>query len=150
MDVLGDEDVAGYAEVLLFAGLFEDLLEGVFCFFCVKEGLALVTTEGDEVELVGLLEAFQARWHGGASSLHPTLRKGAKGWGTRAIARRIFQSPRRTAGDEVELVGLLEAFQARWHGGANSLHPTLREGAKDGAPGRSLPDSQEASRSACC
>jgi hypothetical protein len=42
--------------------------------------LALVTTEGDEVELVGLLEAFQARWHGSASSLHPTLRKRREGW----------------------------------------------------------------------
>src|SRR4030088_832324 len=64
-----------------------------------------------------------------------------EGWGTRATARRILQSPRRTAGDEVELVGLLEAFQARWHGGASSLHPTLRKGAKDGAPGRSLGES---------
>ncbi len=45
--------------------------------------LTLVTTEGDEVKLVGLLEAFQARWHGGMSSLHPTLRKGREGWGTR-------------------------------------------------------------------
>ncbi len=76
--MLGHEDVGGNAETLLFAGLFEDLLEGVFCFFGVEEGLALVTTEGDEVELVGLLEAFEARWHGGARSLHPTLRGGAK------------------------------------------------------------------------
>src|SRR5260370_1048591 len=50
----------------------------IWCFFCcwgVEEGLALVATEGDEVELLGLLEAFQAGWHGGTSSLHPTLRK---------------------------------------------------------------------------
>jgi hypothetical protein len=40
-----------------------------------------------------------------------------------------------TEGDEVELVGLLEAFEARWLGGAGGLHPTLRKGAKDGAPG---------------
>src|SRR5258705_12068810 len=78
MDVLGHEDVGGQAEALLFAGLFEDLLEGVFCFFGAEEGLALVTTEGDEVELLRLLEALQARWHGGASSLHPTLRRSAK------------------------------------------------------------------------
>ena len=83
--MLGHEDVRGYAEALLFAGLFEDLLDGVFCFFGVEEGLALVTTEGDEVELVGLLETFEARWHGGAGSLHPTLRKVREGWGTRSF-----------------------------------------------------------------
>src|SRR5258705_1473033 len=85
MDVLGHEDVGGQAEALLFAGLFEDLLEGVFCFFRAEEGVALVTTEGDEVELLRLLEALQARWHGGASSLHPTLRRKREGWGTRSF-----------------------------------------------------------------
>jgi hypothetical protein len=49
----GWDDVGGDAEALLFAGLFEDLLDGVFCFFGVEGGLALVTTEGDEVELLG-------------------------------------------------------------------------------------------------
>ena len=49
MDVLGHEDVGGYAEALLFAGLFEDLLDCVFCRWGVEEGLALVATEGDEV-----------------------------------------------------------------------------------------------------
>jgi hypothetical protein len=85
MDVLWHENVGGYAKALLFAGLLEDLLDGVFCFFGVEEGLALVTTEGDEVELLGLLETLQARWHGGASSLHPTLRKVREGWGTRSF-----------------------------------------------------------------
>ncbi len=95
--MLGHEDVGGYAEALLFTDLFEDLLDCVFCCWGVEEGLALVATEGDEVELLGLLEAFQAGWHGGTSSLHPTLRKvprrmghpsfcgwlGVEGWGTR-------------------------------------------------------------------
>jgi hypothetical protein len=54
-----------------------------------EEGLALVTTEGDEVKLFGLLEAFQALWHGGRSSLHPTLRKGREGWGTRHPASKF-------------------------------------------------------------
>ena len=78
MDVLGHEDVGGDVETLLFAGFFEDLLESVFRSGGLEEGLSVVTTEGDEVKLVGLLEAFEARWHGGASSLHPTLRRGAK------------------------------------------------------------------------
>jgi hypothetical protein len=47
----------------LFAGLFEDLLDYVFCFVGVEQGLTLVTTEGDEVELFGLLEAFEAGGH---------------------------------------------------------------------------------------
>jgi hypothetical protein len=34
----------------------------------------------------------------------------------------------------VELLVLLEAFEAGRHGGASSLHPTLRNNAKDGAP----------------
>jgi hypothetical protein len=68
--------------------------------------LALVTTEGDEVELVGLLEAFQARWHGSASSLHPTLRKRREGWGTR---------------------GFWVVVGRRDLGGAGGLHPTLRK-----------------------
>jgi hypothetical protein len=36
----------------------------------VEEGLTLVATEGDEVEVVGLLVAFEAGGHGGTSSLH--------------------------------------------------------------------------------
>jgi hypothetical protein len=47
----------------LFAGLFEDLLDYVFCFVGVEQGLTLVTTEGDEVELLGLLEAFETGGH---------------------------------------------------------------------------------------
>jgi hypothetical protein len=78
MDVLGHKDVGGYSEALLLAGLFKDSLDYVFCFNGAEERLTLVTTEGDEVELLGLLEAFQAGGHGGTSSLHPTLRKSAK------------------------------------------------------------------------
>ena len=78
MDVLRHEDVAGYIEALLFSGLFEDLEDGFFGFRGLEEGLTLVTTEGDEVGVAGLLEAFEACGHGGSSSLHPTLRKGAK------------------------------------------------------------------------
>ena len=103
MDVLGHKDVGGYSEALLFAGLFEDLLDYVFCFVGVEQGLTLVTTEGDEVELIGLLEAFEAGGHGGTSSLHPTLRQVPRrmghpsfcgglreeGWGTPGFFWRI-------------------------------------------------------------
>jgi hypothetical protein len=75
----------GYAEALLFAGLFEDLLNRVFCLWGVEEGLTLIATEGDEVELLGLLEAFQALWHGGTSSLHSHPSQKREGWGTRAF-----------------------------------------------------------------
>jgi hypothetical protein len=45
----------------------------------VEEGLTFVTAEGDEVEVFGLLVAFEAGGHGGTSSLHPTLRKKREG-----------------------------------------------------------------------
>jgi hypothetical protein len=64
--------------------------------------LALVATEGDEVEELGLLEAFEAGRHGGGRSLHP--------------------APTVGAGEESRA------------GGASGLHPTLRKSAKDGAP----------------
>ncbi len=85
MDVLGHEDVGGDAEALLLASLFEDLLEGVFCGGSLEEGLSVVTTEGDEVELVGLLEAFEARWHEWCEQFtsHPSQKR--EGWGTRAF-----------------------------------------------------------------
>lgn len=40
--------------------------------------MATITTEGDEVKVLGLLVTLEAGGHGGASSLHPTLRKSAK------------------------------------------------------------------------
>lgn len=40
-------------EALLSAGLFEDLLDGVFCCGGGEEGLTLGATEGDEVEVLG-------------------------------------------------------------------------------------------------
>ena len=82
MDVLGHEDVGRDTEALLFAGLFEDSLGGVFGGVGLEEGLAAVTAEGDEMEVSSFLVTFEARWHGGASSLHPTLRKKHEGWGT--------------------------------------------------------------------
>jgi hypothetical protein len=83
--VLWHEDIGGYAEALLSAGLFEGLFDCVLGFVGVEKGLTLVTAEGDEVELLGLLEASEAGGHGGMSSLHPTLRKRREGWGTRAF-----------------------------------------------------------------
>ena len=59
----------------------------VFCGVGFEEGLAAVTTEGDEVEVLCLLVALEAGRHGGTSSLHPTLRKKREGWGTRGLVR---------------------------------------------------------------
>ena len=78
MDVLRHQDVGRDAEFLLLTGLFEDLLDAVFCGVGFEEGVSKVTTEGDEVEVPRLLVAPEAGWHGGTSSLHPTLRKSAK------------------------------------------------------------------------
>jgi len=56
--VLGHEDVGGDTEALLSSDLFEDGAESVFRVFRGEEGLTAVTTEGDEVEVFGLLETF--------------------------------------------------------------------------------------------
>jgi hypothetical protein len=78
VDVLRHDDLGSDTEAVLFAGLFEDYLNDVLGGVGLKEGLTAVTAEGDEVEISGLLVTLEARWHGCVSSLHPTLRKGAK------------------------------------------------------------------------
>ena len=85
MDVFRHEDVGDDGEALLSAGLFKDLLDCVFCCCGVEEGLTLVATEGDEVEVFGLLVAFEAGGHGGTSSLHSHPSQKREGWGTRAF-----------------------------------------------------------------
>jgi hypothetical protein len=54
VDALGHEDVGRDTQALLFAGLFEDSLGGVFGGVALEEGLATVAAEGDEVEVSGL------------------------------------------------------------------------------------------------
>jgi hypothetical protein len=78
VDVLGHDDVGRDAEALLFADLFEDYLSDVFGGVGLQEGLTAVTAKGDEMEIPSFLVTFETLWHGCASSLHPTLRKGAK------------------------------------------------------------------------
>jgi hypothetical protein len=58
MDVLGHEDVGGDAKALLPSDLFKYGVESVFRVFRGEEGLTAVTTEGDEVEVFGLLETL--------------------------------------------------------------------------------------------
>lgn len=58
MNVFGHEDVSRDTEFLFLTDFFEDLLGGVFCGFGFEEGLAAVTTERDEVEVLGLLVAL--------------------------------------------------------------------------------------------
>jgi len=72
----------------LFAGLFEESLDGVLRFGSAEEGLTLVTTESDEVEVAGLLKAFETRWHGGGRSLLP-----AKKWDGSGRCERATSHP---------------------------------------------------------
>jgi hypothetical protein len=53
--VPGHEDVSGDQEGVAGCDFFEDLLEDCFGFSGVEEGLAVVTTKGDEVESFGFL-----------------------------------------------------------------------------------------------
>jgi hypothetical protein len=77
VNVLGHQDIGCDDEALLSARLFQEPLDGVFGLGSAQEGLPLVATEGDEVEELGLLKAFEAGRHGGARSLHPVLTVGA-------------------------------------------------------------------------
>jgi hypothetical protein len=51
MDVLGHQDVSVEKEVVCAAGSFDDLFEDFFGFGGFEVGKAVVTTEGDEVEM---------------------------------------------------------------------------------------------------
>jgi hypothetical protein len=51
MKVFGHQDVGVEEEVVGGAGSFDDLLEGFFGFGGFEVGEAVVTTEGDEVEM---------------------------------------------------------------------------------------------------
>jgi hypothetical protein len=57
MDVFRHQDIGSDAEALLPTCLFEESLDCVFCLRSAEEGLALGSTEGDEMELLRLLEA---------------------------------------------------------------------------------------------
>ena len=58
MDVFGHDDVAEEVEVVFFAGGFEGVLEDRGGFGGSQVGVAVVTTEGDEVEVACLLSSF--------------------------------------------------------------------------------------------
>ena len=60
VDVLRHEDVGVEGEAVGEAGLFDDLFEDVFGFGRFQVRAAVVTTEGDEVELACVLAAFKA------------------------------------------------------------------------------------------
>jgi hypothetical protein len=63
MDVLGHEDVRKDRELVGATGSFENLLEDVFGFGVFEVGGSVVTTEGDEVELAGVLATFETERH---------------------------------------------------------------------------------------
>jgi len=58
--VLGHEDVGVDGEVVGVPGLFDDSFEDVFGFVVFEKGEAAIATEGDEVELAGVMAAFEA------------------------------------------------------------------------------------------
>jgi hypothetical protein len=51
VEVFGHQDVGVEEEVVGTAGAFDDLFENFFGFGGVEVGKAVVTTEGDEVEM---------------------------------------------------------------------------------------------------
>jgi hypothetical protein len=55
MDVVRHDDIAVDLELVFCAGLFEDFEEGVSGLWSSEDGAVTETTEGDEVEVSGLL-----------------------------------------------------------------------------------------------
>jgi hypothetical protein len=64
MDVVRHEDVAEDVEEVFPAGLFKDSLEGVTGFRGFEDVGVAVATDGNEVEVAGVLAAVEAFWHG--------------------------------------------------------------------------------------
>jgi len=63
VDVLGHEDVGIDSGLVTGSDLFEDLKAEVFGVGVGEVGETVETTEGDEVEGLGLLESFEAVGH---------------------------------------------------------------------------------------
>ena len=63
MDVFGHQDVGVEEEVVGAAGSFDDPFEDFFWFGGFEVGKAVVTTEGDEVEMTEVLATFEAQRH---------------------------------------------------------------------------------------
>ena len=62
--MLGHDHVSNHIEPIASPGLFERSLKDILRVGRVEEGLPPVTSEGDEVETVGLLETHQSPRHG--------------------------------------------------------------------------------------
>ncbi len=63
MDVLGHDDVAEAMESIFETDRFEGVLEDARGLWAGEVGIASGATEGDEVEVAGLLSSFQAGRH---------------------------------------------------------------------------------------
>ena len=63
VDVLGHEDVAEDREVVADSEGFEHVFDDLFGFWGVEVGPAVVTAEGDEVEVAFVLETLEAEGH---------------------------------------------------------------------------------------
>lgn len=65
-------DVTIDVEQILLAGLFQDFYESATCFCCSEDVSLTGATEGDEVEISGLVVSLQAQGH--EASLEKTVR----------------------------------------------------------------------------
>ena len=62
--MLGHHNVADDIESVAAAGFLQRMLEGGFRFFRLKIRLTTITTEGDKVQVVGLLKSDESLGHG--------------------------------------------------------------------------------------
>jgi hypothetical protein len=87
--VPGHEDVSGDQEGVAGCDFFEDLLEDCVGLRGAEQGLAMVTTEGDEVEVFGFLMTGYSDRHGGGESTFQSFDVTKGLGGTRSFVVRV-------------------------------------------------------------
>jgi hypothetical protein len=75
MHVLGHDDIAANEEPILLANALERLLEDATARRVAELRPPAITTEGDEVQIAGLLEAFESPGHARECNKTPALAK---------------------------------------------------------------------------
>ena len=83
MHVLGHDHIAANEQLVLLADALERLLEDATASRIAELRLPAITTEGDEVQIAGLLESFESPRHARECNKTPALAK--LGRGTRSF-----------------------------------------------------------------
>ena len=79
MHVLGHDHIATNEKLVLLANALQRLLEDAPASRCTQLRLPAIATEGDEVQIAGLLESFESPRHAWECSKTPALAELGRG-----------------------------------------------------------------------